>query len=105
MTKSGAMVTSPLLACCVDTPGGSNESIHQTLFRHIELDRDMYAVFKGHPHYERTAEFVALCDIPTFDPAAEAPSLSHFVPMLRRLIAAPKQWIYKAAMGPGAVRA
>jgi len=25
--------------------------------------------------------------------------------MLRRLIAAPKQWIYKAAMGPGAVRA
>ena len=62
-------------------------------------------MFKGHPHYERTAEFVALFDIPTFEPVAAALSLSHFEPKLRRLIAAPKQWIYKAARGPGATRA
>jgi predicted HD phosphohydrolase len=72
----------------------------QNFFHHIGLDRDMHLRLKGHEHYERTAEFVELFDNPAFDPAAQALPLSEFEPMLRRLMAAPKQSIYKAAMVP-----
>lgn len=67
-------------------------------FHHIGLDRDMRDNFKGHPHYERTAEFCALYDNPAFDPKAETLPISEFEPMLRRLMAQPKQSIYKAAL-------
>jgi predicted HD phosphohydrolase len=67
-------------------------------FHHIGLDRDMRDQFRGHPHYEQTAEFVALYDNPAFDPTAEALPLSFFEPMLQRLMAQPRQSIYKAAM-------
>ena len=67
-------------------------------FHHIGLDRDMRDNFKSHPHYERTAEFCALYDNPAFDPKAETLPISEFTPMLQRLMAEPKQSIYKAAM-------
>jgi predicted HD phosphohydrolase len=67
-------------------------------FHHIGLDRDMRDNFKGHPHYERTAEFCALYDNPAFDPKAETLPISEFEPMLRRVMAQPKQSIYKAAL-------
>lgn len=67
-------------------------------FHHIGLDREMREQFRSHPHFERTAEFVALYDNPAFDPAAEALPLSFFEPMLRRLMAQPRQSVYKAAM-------
>ncbi|MDQ0083024.1 HD domain-containing protein [Variovorax boronicumulans] len=67
-------------------------------FHHIGLDRDMRDNFKGHPHYERTAEFCALYDNPAFDPKAETLPVSEFEPMLRRVMAQPKQSIYKAAL-------
>jgi predicted HD phosphohydrolase len=67
-------------------------------FHHIGLDRDMRDSFKGHPHYERTAEFCALYDNPAFDPKAETLPISEFEPMLRRVMAQPKQSIYKAAL-------
>ena len=67
-------------------------------FHHIGLDRDMRDNFKAHPHYERTAEFCALYDNPAFDPKAETLPISEFEPMLQRLMAQPKQSIYKAAM-------
>lgn len=71
-------------------------------FHHIGLDRDLREQFRGHPHFERTAEFVERYDNPAFDPAAEALPLSFFEPMLRRLMAAPRQSVYKAAMAdPG----
>ncbi|MRT32358.1 phosphohydrolase, partial [Xylella fastidiosa subsp. multiplex] len=35
-------------------------------FHHIGLDRDMRDNFRGHPHYERTAEFCALYDNSAF---------------------------------------
>ena len=49
---------------------------------------------------DRAAEFVERYDNPAFDPAMEALPLSHFEPMLRRLMAAPKNSVYKAAL-PG----
>jgi predicted HD phosphohydrolase len=67
-------------------------------FHHIGLDRDMRDNFKSHPHYERTAEFCALYDNPAFDPKAETLPISEFEPMLRRVMAQPKQSIYKAAL-------
>ncbi|RTL20180.1 MAG: phosphohydrolase [Burkholderiales bacterium] len=66
-------------------------------FHHIGLDRDLREQFRGHPHFERAAEFVALYDNPAFDPEAEALPLAFFEPLLRRLMAQPRQSIYKAA--------
>ncbi|MDP9893719.1 putative HD phosphohydrolase [Variovorax boronicumulans] len=67
-------------------------------FHHIGLDRDMRENFKASPHYERTAEFCALYDNPAFDPKAETLPISEFEPMLRRLMAQPKQSIYKTVL-------
>lgn len=67
-------------------------------FHHIGMDRNMRDQFAGHPHAERTAEFVQRYDNPAFDPAAAMHPLSHFEPMLRRVMASPKQSVYKAAM-------
>ena len=67
-------------------------------FHHIGLDRDLRDRFKGHPHYDRTAEFIELYDDPAFDPSGEALPISQFEPMLRRLMAVPKNSVYKAAL-------
>ncbi|MDR0216465.1 MAG: phosphohydrolase [Comamonas sp.] len=67
-------------------------------FHHIGMDRDMRDQFRDHPHYARTAEFCELYDNPAFDPRAETLPLSEFEPMLRRLMASPKQSLYKQAM-------
>lgn len=67
-------------------------------FHHIGLDRDLREQFRTHPHYERTAEFCALYDNPAFDPKAETLPIGEFVPMLRRVMAQPRQSIYKGAL-------
>ena len=79
-----------------------NHGIFQgyNFFHYIGLDRNMRDMFKNHACYERTAEFVQLYDNLAFDPAAKAYPLSHFEPMVRRLMAAPKRSVYKAAMSP-----
>jgi predicted HD phosphohydrolase len=79
-----------------------NHGIFQgyNFFHHIGLNRDMRDMFKGHAHYKQTEEFVAVYDNRAFDPALEILPLSTFEPMVRRLIAAPKNSIYKAAMEP-----
>lgn len=67
-------------------------------FHHIGMNRNMRDMFKSSPHYERTAEFVDLYDNPAFDPKRKTLPLSEFEPMVRRLMAAPKNSVYKAAM-------
>ena len=66
-------------------------------FHHIGLDRDMRDQFRASPHYERTAEFCELYDNPAFDAKAETLPIEEFMPMLQRLMAQPRQSIYKAA--------
>ena len=66
-------------------------------FHHIGLDRDLRERFRGHPHFERTAEFCALYDNPAFDPKAETLPLAAFDPLVRRVCAQPKNSIYQAA--------
>ena len=68
-------------------------------FHHIGLDREMREQFRGHAHFERTAEFCELYDNPAFDPNAETLPISEFEPMLRRVFAQPRNSIYKAAIG------
>jgi len=77
-----------------------NHGIFQgyNFFHYIGLDRNMRDQFRGHPHYERTAEFVERYDNPAFDPQGETLPLETFEPMVRRLMASPKQSVYKAAM-------
>ncbi len=64
-------------------------------FHHIGMDRNMRDMFKGHAHYERTAEFIELYDNPAFNPKTETLPIIEFEPMLRRLFAQPKNTIYK----------
>ena len=67
-------------------------------FHHIGLDRNLRDNFKAHPCYERTAEFCELYDNPAFDPKAETLPIEEFEPMLRRLMAQPRNSVYKAAL-------
>jgi predicted HD phosphohydrolase len=64
-------------------------------FHHLGLDREMREQFRGHPHFEYCAQFCHLYDQNSFDSAYESMPLSAFEPMLRRVVAAPKQSIYK----------
>jgi len=79
-----------------------NHGIFQgyNFFHYIGLDRNMRERLKGHEHYARTEEFVALYDNPAFDPNGETLPISEFEPMLRRVFATPKQSVYKAALEP-----
>ena len=67
-------------------------------FHHIGLDRNLRDNFKAHPSYERTAEFCELYDNPACDPKAETLPIEEFTPMLRRLMAQPRNSVYKAAL-------
>jgi predicted HD phosphohydrolase len=67
-------------------------------FHHIGLDRDQHKQFESHPHYAYTKEFIDKYDAPAFDPDAETYPLEFFEPMVRRVFAAPKASLYKAAM-------
>ena len=66
-------------------------------FHHIGLDRNLRDQFRGHPSYERTAEFCELYDNPAFDPKGETLPMSEFEPLVRRVFGQPKNSIYQAA--------
>ena len=63
-------------------------------FHYIGLDRDMREKFRSHPCFERTAMFCARHDQNAFDPDYDTMPLSAFEPMLRRVVARPKNSIY-----------
>ena len=65
-------------------------------FHHIGLDRDLREQFRGHEHFERTAEFCEQFDNPAFDPNGLTLPMSEFEPMVRRVFAKPRQSLYKA---------
>lgn len=67
-------------------------------FHHIGLDKNMRDQFKGHPHFERTAEFCELYDNPAFDSKAETLPISEFEPLVRRVLARPRNTIYKTVV-------
>jgi predicted HD phosphohydrolase len=54
-----------------------------------EHDPDAREAWRGHPHFEATAEFVARYDAPTIAPGRPEAPIATFVPMLTRLLARP----------------
>ena len=64
-------------------------------FHYLGLDRNMREQFRGHPCFERTAEFCEKYDGPAFDPNGETLPLEFFEPMVKRLFAKPKNSIYQ----------
>ena len=68
-------------------------------FDHLGLDRNMREQFRGHPAFEKTAQFCHIYDQPAFDPAFKSMPLETFEPMLQRVMSAPKRSIYLRAAG------
>jgi predicted HD phosphohydrolase len=64
-------------------------------FHYLGLDRDMREQYRGHPHFEYAAQFCHLYDQNSFDPGYDTMPLAAFEPMLRRVVAAPRQSIYR----------
>lgn len=63
-------------------------------FHYLGMDRDMREAFRGHPHFQRTAEFCEKYDQNAFDPAYDTMPLEAFEPMVMKLFMAPKNSIY-----------
>jgi predicted HD phosphohydrolase len=63
-------------------------------FHHLGLDRDMREKFRGHPHFEYTAQFCHLYDQNSFDPGYDTMPLEAFEPTLRKVVARPRNTIY-----------
>ncbi len=63
-------------------------------FDFLGLDKNMRDQFKGHPCFEKTAQFCHLYDQNSFDPKFESMKLEDFRPMLERVFARPKNSIY-----------
>ncbi len=66
-------------------------------FHYLGMDRNMRDEFKGHPHYQRTAEFCHKYDQTAFDPNYDSMPLEAFEPMVMSLFTAPKTSIYETA--------
>ncbi|MBY0421654.1 MAG: hypothetical protein K2Q06_05065 [Parvularculaceae bacterium] len=63
-------------------------------FHYLGMDRDMREAFRGHPHFQHTAEFCEKYDQTAFDPSYDTMPLSAFEPMVMKLFAAPKHSMY-----------
>ncbi|MEO1137144.1 MAG: HD domain-containing protein [Pseudomonadota bacterium] len=66
-------------------------------FHYLGMDRDMREQFRGHPHFEHTAEFCEKYDQTAFDPDYESMPLEAFEPMVMKLFTAPKNSVYGPA--------
>ncbi len=71
-------------------------------FHYIGLNRDMHEQFKGHDHYQATADFIEKYDCPAFDPNYDSAPLEFFEPMVMKLFEKPMNSIYKKAMAEAA---
>lgn len=67
-------------------------------FHYLGMDRDLRDQFRGHEHFQHTAEFCEKYDQTAFDPNYDSMPLEAFEPMVMKLFQAPKQSVYKAAM-------
>lgn len=74
----------------------SNHDVFQGyyFFHHLGLDRDLREKFRGHEHFDFTAEFCHEFDQPSFDTGYATLPLEHFAPLVHDLMKAPKRSIY-----------
>jgi predicted HD phosphohydrolase len=66
-------------------------------FHFLGMDRDMREEFRGHPHFERTAEFCEKYDQTAFDGDYDSMPLEAFEPMVMKLFESPKNSVYARA--------
>jgi predicted HD phosphohydrolase len=64
-------------------------------FHHIGMDRNIREQFRGHPFFERTADFCEKYDGRAFDHKLECMPLDAFLPMVNRIFEKPKNTLYK----------
>ena len=64
-------------------------------FHFLGMDRNLRDQFAGQAVYQQTLEFCEKYDAPAFDPAYDNLPLAFFEPMLRRVMAHPKNTLYK----------
>lgn len=67
-------------------------------FHHLGMDRNLREQFAGQALYDVTLEFCEKYDAPAFDPDYDTLPLEFFEPMLRRVMAQPKNTLYKAVV-------
>ena len=72
-------------------------------FHHIGLDRDAREAFRDSEHFEYTAQFCHLYDQNSFDREYESYKLEFFEPMVRRVMARPRDSIYMKEDGEAAI--
>jgi len=63
-------------------------------FHYLGMDRNVREQFRGHPNFDRTAEFCEKYDQAAFDPNYESMPLSAFEPMAMKLFSAPRSSVY-----------
>ena len=63
-------------------------------FQFLGLDHNMRDQFRGHPHFEATAQFCHLYDQNSFDPNFKSMPLAAFEPMIARVFSRPKNSMY-----------
>jgi predicted HD phosphohydrolase len=64
-------------------------------FHYLGLDRQVRDQYAGHPLFDMTAEFCAEFDQVSFDPEYATAPLEHFEPLVRDLMSAPRQSLYR----------
>lgn len=70
-------------------------------FHHLGMDRNMRDQFKGSENYDRTERFIAKYDNLAFDADHPKLSLDLFAPMVQKVMAVPKNGLYKVAFNLG----
>lgn len=68
-------------------------------FEYLGLDKDMREQYRGHEHFQATADFCAKYDQTAFDPAYDTAPLEFFEPMVMKLFERPVRSIYKREAG------
>jgi len=63
-------------------------------FHYLGMDRNVREQFRGHPNFDRTAEFCEKYDQAAFDPDYDSMPLSAFEPMVMKLLSAPRSSVY-----------
>ena len=67
-------------------------------FHYLGMDRNARDAFADQPYYQACVDFCHLYDQNSFDVAYESEPLDFFVPMVERVLGAPKKSLYMKAM-------
>lgn len=67
-------------------------------FEYLGLDSNMREAYADHPYYQACADFCELYDQNSFDAEYDSEPLAFFVPMVERVLSAPKKSLYLKVM-------